>query len=202
MGADLITLDEYNTSEKMESLKDDDRLQSLITSVSQLVKTYCANSFIDYNDTTSGVDKVETFTLGWETSSVQVSESPLISVSLVEERQTYGEAYVELDLSAYDYYVDLDTDTIYRTSTGGFKNWATGPGAVRVTYRAGYSDVPEDLKLAVIDLVTYYYKDEYKPNKAFGGISITNETSSTQWRNVSFPDHIKRVLDLHKNVRL
>ena len=202
MGADLITLDEYKTSEKMESLKDDDRLQSLITSVSQLVKTYCANSFVDYNDTTSGVDKVETFTLSYDTTSIQVSESPLISVSSVEERTSYDSAYTILDDTAYEYYIDTDTDTVFRTSGSGFSYWAQGPGAVRITYRAGYATVPEDLKLAIVDLVTYYYKDEYKPNKSMAGFSITNETSSSQWRNVSFPDHIKRVLDLHKNVRI
>ena len=32
--------------------------------------------------------------------------------------------------------------------------------------------------------------------------SMANDPSSTQWRNVGFPDHIKRVLDLHKNIIL
>jgi hypothetical protein len=198
MGADLITLDEYKTSEKIESLKNDTRLQSLITSVSQLVKTYCANTFVDYYD----VDKTETFTLNWPTGSIQPSDSPLISVSLVEERANFGSDYTTLSAENLEYYVDLETDTIYRTDSTGFSTWAMGPGSVRVTYRAGYSEVPDDLKLAVIDLVNYYFHDEYKPNRAFAGVSITNETSSTQWRNVSFPDHIKRILDLYKTVRL
>lgn len=202
MGADLITLEEYKTSQKIESLKDDDRLQSLITSVSQLVKTYCANSFVDHNETTTGVDKVESFTLSWYTNAIQVSESPLLSVSLVEERTSYDSAYSSLDAGAYEYYVDLDTDTIYRTNNSGFTYWAQGPGAVRITYRAGFDAVPDDLKLALFDLVTYYHKNEYKPNRAFSGVSVTNEVSSSQWRNVSFPDHIKRILDLYKTVRV
>ena len=184
---------------KIESLKDDERIESLITSVSQLVKTYCANSFVDYFGT---IPKVETFSLIWSTGSIQVAESPLTEVISVEERANYGDAYTVLDDAAFEYYADLESDTIYRTTSTGFTTWPLGPGAVRITYNAGYEDIPEDLKLAVFDLINYYLKDEYKPNKSFSGVSVTNEVSSSQWRNVSFPDHIKRVLDLYKNVRL
>jgi hypothetical protein len=52
--------------------------------------------------------------------------------------------------------------------------------------------------LAVIDLITYYHKDEYKERKVMGGASIQNSASTTQSNNVAFPDHIKRVLDLYK----
>ena len=195
MGADLITLEEYKTSEKIEGLKDDSKLASLISSVSQLVKTYCANTFVDYVTT----DKSEIHSLPWQSEIIQTRESPLISVSLVEERASPGNEYTTL-VADDDYFVDTTTDTIYRISSTGFAYWPTGPGAVKITYRAGYSEVPSDLKLAVIDMVRYYHKEEYKTNRAFAGVSVTNEPSSTQWRNVSFPDHIKRVLDLHKTV--
>jgi len=48
-------------------------------------------------------------------------------------------------------------------------------------------------------LVTYYLKDEHKSRQSIAGASIQNQSSSTQRDNVSFPDHIKRVLDLYKN---
>ena len=46
--ANLITLAEYKESEGIASPKEDLRLNSLIPSVSQLVKTYCGNSLVDY----------------------------------------------------------------------------------------------------------------------------------------------------------
>ena len=46
--ADLITLQEYKTAEGITAPKDDARLNVLIPSVSELVKTYCGNSFIDF----------------------------------------------------------------------------------------------------------------------------------------------------------
>lgn len=198
MGADLITLEEYKVSENLKNLENDSRIESLITSVSQLVKTYCGTTLIDYVT----ADKVEEFSLDYNTSNIQVSEGPLISVSKVEERASYGADYVELTEAAKEFYADLKGDLIIRTTNSGFAQWPQGPGCVKITYRGGYTTVPEDLKLVVIDLVRYYFKDEYKPRRTIGGSSLTNEPTSTQWRNVSFPDHIKRVLDLYKQVQI
>ena len=46
--ADLITLQDYKTAEGISAPKDDARLNVLIPSVSELVKTYCGNSFVDF----------------------------------------------------------------------------------------------------------------------------------------------------------
>lgn len=192
--ANLITLEEYKLSQGLKKPDDDARLETLITSVSQLVKTYCANAFVDYFDT----DKVELLTLDDPGFFIQVTESPIVSVTSIEERTNYGSAYVVLTAEAFDYYVDMDTDSIFRTSSSGYVNWPVGPGAVKVTYKAGYSDVPMDLKLACFDIVKYYFKEEYKPTKSIMSTHVSNETTSSQWRNVSWPDHIKRVLDYYK----
>ena len=74
-----------------------------------------------------------------------------------------------------------------------------GPGAVEVIYTAGYTSCPADLQLAVIDLVTYYHKDEHKARQTMQGSSTANNSTSSQNDNVGFPDHIKRVLDMYKN---
>jgi len=193
--ANLITLAEYKEAEGLSNPKDDLRLQTLIPSISELVKTYCGNSLVDYYST----NKVETFSIDWATSVVQLTESPLNTVVSVEERRSYNEAYATLTTANFDYYVDGNTDSIIRTNSGGRTiNWATGVGAVKVTYTAGYSTLPVDLKLAVIDLMTYYFKREHKERRTLGGASIQNSTTTSQADNVGFPDHIKRILDLYK----
>ena len=193
--ANLITLAEYKEAEGLSNPKDDLRLQTLIPSISELVKTYCGNSLVDYYST----NKVETFSIDWATSVVQLTESPLNTVVSVEERRSYNEAYATLTTANFDYYVDGNTDSIIRTNSGGRTiNWATGVGAVKVTYTAGYSTLPVDLKLAVIDLMTYYFKREHKERRTLGGASIQNSATTSQADNVGFPDHIKRVLDLYK----
>jgi len=48
-------------------------------------------------------------------------------------------------------------------------------------------------------MVTYYFKEEHKERMTIAGASLQNQGSSSLSNNVSFPDHIKRVLDLYKN---
>jgi len=191
--ANLITLTEYKDMEGIQNPKDDYNLSELITSVSQLVKTYCGNTFVDFYST----DKVETFTIDWNTHLVQLTESPVVSVSAVETRDSVTSSYQAV--TSTNYYLDENTDTVLYVTGSSYRNWPRGPGAVKVTYRAGYSTLPSDLKLAVIDLITYYYRDEYKERKTLAGATLQNPGTSSQDSSVAFPDHIKRVLDLYKN---
>ena len=194
--ADLVTLSDYKDAEGIGSPKEDLRISRIIPSVSELVKTYCGNSIIDFVSS----DKTEEFDIYWDTFAVQLTESPVISITSVQERSGYDQSYTTLTTGAYEFYLDKRTDSVIRTNESGARlNWKQGVGAVKVVYRAGYSSTPEDLKLAVFDLVTYYLKDEHKERRTLGGASIQNQSSTTQRDNVAFPDHIKRVLDLYKN---
>ena len=194
--ADLVTLSDYKDAEGIGSPKDDLRISRIIPSVSELVKTYCANTFVDFVSS----DKTEEFDIYWDTFAVQLTESPVISITSVQERSGYDQSYTTLTTGAYEFYLDKRTDSVIRTNESGTRlNWKHGVGAVKVVYRAGYSSTPEDLKLAVFDLITYYLKDEHKERRTLGGASIQNQSSTTQRDNVAFPDHIKRVLDLYKN---
>ena len=116
----------------------------------------------------------------------------------MQERESYNSAYTTLTTGAYEFSLDTRTDSVLRTTSAGYKNWPRGVDAVKVVYTAGYSSVPSDLKLAVLDLVTYYLKDEHKQRQSIAGASLQNQGSTSQNNNVGFPDHIKRVLDLHK----
>lgn len=189
---DLITLDEYKEFEGISSSNDDSRLEKLIPSVSQLVKTYCGNSIIDYYST----NRVELFSVKWNSSIVQLTESPLISIVSVEERDRPTDAYTALTENT-DYYLDFDTDSVIRISGKIEKSWKDGPGSVKITYKAGYSETPGDLKLAIIDLVKYYIRDEHKERRSIAGATLENQ-GVTKLRSGDFPDHIQRVLDLYK----
>jgi hypothetical protein len=193
--ADLITLQDYKDAQGLSTPKEDLKINSIIPSVSQLVKTYCGNSFVDFYSSA----KTEELNINWGTHIIQLTESPINTITSVQERTSYSSSYDTLTTADYQYYLDSNTDSIFRTSSSGYTNWPTGVGAVKVVYTAGWSAVPADLKLAVIDLITYYLKDEHKERRSIAGASIQNASSSSQSNNVAFPDHIKRVLDLYKN---
>lgn len=190
----LVTVEEYKDAEGITSVKEDLRLTTLVESVSQLVKTYCGNSIVDF----WAENKIEEFSIDWNTSMIQLTESPIRHIISVEERENFSSDYTTLTSS--EYYLDSITDSIFKvSSTGQKQNWKHGPGSVKVTYNAGYEEVPADLKLAVFDLITYYLKDEHKERRTLAGASVQNQASTSQRNNVAFPDHIKRVLDLYKN---
>ena len=195
--ADLITRDEYKSLKNLsQSVKEDGRIDALIDSVSPLVKTYCGNSIVDYYSS----NKTETFNVNWDTYVVQLTESPVNTIVSVQEREGYSSSYTTLTTGDNEYFLDTDTDSIIRTTTGSaYKNWPQGPGAVKIVYTAWYSTTPKDLQLAVADLITYYLKDEYKERRTLQGASVQNRGTSSMSDNVDFPDHIKRVLDLYKN---
>ena len=191
--ADLITLAEYKEAEGIASPKEDLRLASLIPAVSQLVKTYCGNSLIDFYST----NKVETFNMDWSTHVIQLTESPVNAVVSVEKRDSVTDSYTTV--ASTEYYLDTSTDSVLYVTGSTYKNWPRGAGSVKITYTAGYASCPTDLKLAVFDLVTYYLRDEHKERRTLAGATIQNQGSTSLRDSVAFPDHIKRVLDLYKN---
>ena len=191
-GLDLISLADYKTLAGISSSTDDSKLEELIDSVSQLVKTYCGVSFLDYYS----ADKTEFITKNFSTHLVELTESPVTTVTSVEERTSPTASYITLTVNT-DYVLDATTDCLYRMSGSGYQNWQTGPNSVKVVYRAGYSALPQDLRLAVVDLITYYNKNEQKQRQTIAGATIQNSTTSMR-NSPAFPDHIKRVLDMHK----
>jgi hypothetical protein len=194
--ADLFTVNEYKDAEGLRGEKDDDRLAVIVPQVSKLVKTYCGTSFIDYYSSA----KTETITIYDNfTSTIILSETPVIAVSSVRERTAYSESYQTLTTGNYEYFVDTDSDSVMRTTKNGeLAYWAKGVGAVQVTYTAGYASTPDDLLLACYDLVNYYMKDEHKENRTLGGAQIRQDGTSSLRLSTDFPDHIKRVLDLYR----
>ena len=199
--ADLISLDTYKTIENITNVKDDDRIETLITAISKLVKTYCASDLIDKYSTTI----TEFFDLQYSVEYIQLDEGPVVdnSTLAVYERQSQDDDYTRLYRDGtddkYEWYLDSRTDSIYRTSDSGlYRYWPKGVKCVKVEYNAGFESTPKDLELAVVDLVTYYFKDEHKQRRVLGGATLQNQGTSSLQDNVGFPDHIKRVLDMYK----
>ena len=199
--ADLVTLQQYKDFNGLESVKNDARINHIIDQVSQLVKSYCSSTIIDYASSA----KTEYFTIKDDlVDTIILDESPIISVTSVQERTGQADAYVTLitensDSSGkYEYIVDTESDSIVRTNSTTTKAFPQGMKAVKVTYKAGYTSTPEDLKLAVFDLVKYYLKDERKERMSIAGSTIENQSSTSLRNNIGFPDHIKRILDLYK----
>lgn len=183
MATDLITLAEYKAYKGINSINQDEAINSLIPKVSTFVKTFCKRTFIDY------IDDARAEVVKASPSSIMLSEFPVLEVLSVEESKDFGRTYTEI--AEFDsYIVDKAAGCVLPT----YSNFTDLPNGYIVTYKAGYVDgLPEDLKLAVMDLLDYYIKNDaavHSP-KAPGTNSVQIEYIST----TSLPAHIKRVLD-------
>ena len=185
MGANLVTLAEYKAYAGISSNNQDALINSVIPKASQLIKTICRRTFVDYvNDS-----KEEVFSGGW--SKLYLKEYPILSIGSVEASTDYGKTYTELE-EFTDYVLDLEDGTITSTSTVEFPKYING---YKVTYTGGYEILPEDLKIAALDLVTYYIKNDMSVHspKAPGTNSVQIEYITTS----TLPAHIMRILYLY-----
>ena len=183
MGANLITKAEYKTYASITSVNQDAEIDLLIPRVSELVKTYCRRTFVDFYDEA----KIEMFEGGY--GSLILKETPVTQVISVQQSTDYGQTYTKL--TKFTDWVQSN-DFVVSVNPRGFEPLING---YKVSYFAGYETVPEDLKLAVLDLVTYYRKNDgaIHSTKAPGTNAVQIEYIST----TSLPAHIKRVLDLY-----
>lgn len=185
MGLPLITKADYKAYMGINSTTHDNAIDILIPKISELIKNICRRSFVDYVAT----PKVEYHEGG---ALILVPEEyPVISVTSVEYSSTNGSTYTPL-VEYTDYALSKATNSIKALYPSGFPSAVNG---YRLTYTAGYSVLPEDLKLAVLDLLTYYLKNDsaIHSNKAPGTNTVQIEYVTT----TNLPAHIKRVLDLH-----
>lgn len=185
MAFELITRAEYKAYMGIASTNQDQEIDSLIPKVSEFTKTYCRRRFLDYVSEA----KTEYFNGGYD--RLILKETPVIQILAVEFSQDYGQTY-----SALQEYVDwvLDDDTVVNIKPG--PTWPQQLRGYRVQYYAGFELLPEDLKLAVMDLVTYYRQNDaavHSP-KAPGTNSVQIEYISTN----KLPAHIRRVLDYYQ----
>lgn len=203
MGLPLVTRAEYKSYMNMTSTTLDSTIDDLIVKVSELVKSICRRTFIDYvNDS-----KVEYSEGGSDV--IYLEEYPVLSVSSLEYSADYGKTYTTL----VEY-----TNYVLSKKTGGLKPILVAspppeiigyipygtrstpifPEAIngyRITYTGGYEEIPSDLKLAVLDIIAYYMRNDSAVHTTK---SISPNTMQIAYvTDTNFPAHIKRILDLY-----
>lgn len=185
MGLSLVTKAEYKAYVGINGESQDSSIDSLIPKVSELVKNYCRRTFVDYVNEA----KVETFNGG---SKFILKEDPVISIVGVEYSTDYGQNYTDL-VEYTDFVYNIEDNSIIPISLTEFTNYING---YKVSYYAGYEVLPEDLKLAVFDLITYYMKNDAVTKNL--RIPTTQVMQLEYVSKGEFPSHIARVLNLYK----
>ncbi len=183
MANNLITRQEYKAYKGINSTNQDAAIDAIIPKVSKLIKTLCKRTFVDYVDD----PKIEVFKGG--APFLLLNETPVMQIISVEYSEDYGSTYT--DLTEYtDYALNTEDDTLVPIGVTEFPSLING---YKVTYLAGFETIPEDLKLAALDLTEYYLRNDaavHSP-KAPGTNSVQIEYISV----ATLPAHIRRVIN-------
>lgn len=185
----LITIDDYKSYKGINSDTDDNKISSTIASVSDFVKSYCNRSFVDF----IGTDKTEYPELMSDTRAVYLLEYPIISVTSLSVSTDSHITYTTL-IENVDFVVDKSSGVIHRVDGKYFEDSFR---SVSVVYKGGLDPLDESLKLACIDLTSYFLNKEYKP-KMSTSTSIRENFSSGEIPT-RLPAHIQNTLMLFKN---
>lgn len=185
MGLPLVTRAEYKAYAGITSTTQDAVIDSLIIKISSFVKSICRRTFVDYVNEPK-VDYFEGPAL-----SFIPTESPILTITSLENSTDYGNTYTEL-IEYTDWVLRKSDGSIKAILSTGFPELING---YKLTYTCGYEVLPDDLKLAVLDLISYYIRNDsaIHSNKAPGTNSVQIEYVTT----TNLPAHIKRVLDLY-----
>jgi len=184
MAINLITRAEYKSYLGITTTNKDAEIDLLIPKVSALVQTYCRRGIIEYATT-----NIYTQYSDGGFNKIILRETPIQSIVSVSKSIDYGVTYTAL-VENTDWVLGRD-DCIYAiNTTKTFDEYLNG---YRIEYFGGYLTMPEDLKLAVLDLVEYYSKNN---SAVHLNRDVSPNVTQIQYIATSnFPAHIKRVLD-------
>ena len=181
MATDLVTKSEYKNYMGITSVNSDSEIDFLIPKVSDLVKSYCRRTFIDYFSDV----KIEFFDGGFK--EILLKETPIVNVLSVAYSEDYGKTYTNL-VKFTDWVAR--GDAVVSINPSGFPEAINGYG---VNYFGGYDAVPGDLKLAVLDLIEYYSRNNGSVHSSRD--LNPNTTQINYVSSTNLPAPIKRVLD-------
>jgi hypothetical protein len=184
--ADFITLSEVKTYGGINSNNQDTEIKFLIPKVCNLIRNYIGRTLIDYYRN----EKVEVYRGG--KPYLSVTEVPINEITSVEWSTDAGKTYTEL-VEFEDWTRNLEYDNIEVLQQDVFPPYVNG---YRITYTGGYATVPEDLKLAALDLVVFYQRSDMAVKSARSAGS--NNAQIEYVMNSTLPSHIRRVLDLYR----
>jgi hypothetical protein len=184
----LLTLSEAKRRVGITDDNNDLLILDLINDVSAMIESYCGRHFsvADYVEYQDGAGDDYFFTNEWPINSITSIYNDL-------ERE-FGDTTL-VDSTYYTFYADegrvkLVYDFLYGNLIELFE---PGVRNIKITYNAGYTVIPYDLKMIAAEILTKKYKNTM--DKRVGMISIGSAGETTVFHlNDMLPEHIK-ILD-------
>jgi len=191
MGTPLATLAQFKTYKGIPTAntKEDAAITQILEASSDYIKEYCQRTFIDNFD-----EEVIEYHDGSYDERIYVEEYPIIDL-IYEYSEDGGATYTE-GTEFTDYF--KGGDYISSGTTAALYNPTISHNAIKLTYTAGFEDIPAELMQATLDLTEYFRKTEYNPKSSQGASMV--ERGNNDYSGTFLPAHIHRVLSNYRTI--
>ena len=183
MARQLMTVDEVVPFLDLKDDTEDDLISLLIDAATAYIEQYCACTFestgVSYSETYDGDGEVD----------IYLHHRPIIAVSSLVITDS---ADVADTIPATDYKIYATIGKIVLTEGDTF---LTGDLNVAVTYTAGETTLPPDVKLAFIKLLRWH-KRKWTDNR--DGVSSVSVGEQVINYEADVPAEIRKLLDPHR----
>lgn len=183
----ILTLAEYKSIKNRTKTDEDVSLQLVVDTVNAMIESFLGR------DLSLQTNIEEFISLDYDTDILFPKKWPIVSVADIKEIPVGSPvdditSYPEL---LYDQDYVFEEDRIYKLNG---KTWLTGAKRLYIKYTAGYSTIPQALKLAAVELADFFIKEEYLQSRTAGTTTITNLVSDI----AKVPAHVRMVLNIYR----
>jgi hypothetical protein len=178
-----------------DSTPDDTSVQLCISRAEETIDCYCGSAF----DAFSGIERARKISVGGGWMTIQMYR-PIVAVSKIETIDTRGVATWATVATDQLILEDLGLSARmgnywFEAHVPGLPTYPSGRLLARVTYTAGYTDIPYSLQGICNSLAAFYYKRRELPTGA-GAIPGVGAVAA----GLEMPADLMAALDGWKNV--
>ena len=187
----LATLAQFKTYKSIPTAntKEDDSITQMLYASSEFVSQYCQRTFINFDE-----ELIE-YHDGSDRDKVHLNEFPIVDL-LFEYSSDGGKTYTEAT-EFTEYFVGEDYITSGKLGLPLY-NPTISHNAIKLTYTAGYEDLPLDLVQAVMDITEYFRTTQYNPKSSHAADMV--ERGNSDYNSTKLPSHILRVLSNYRRI--
>lgn len=182
------------TNNRFRANRLNDLLQLLVNGVTKYVENYIKRT-LSYEETTRYLD-------GPGTEVLVLPDYPISSLDAiyVDSNRSFGD---ETEEDSDNYYVD---DTAGRIEKLNGIVWPAGRRNIKITYTKGFSSIPDDLRLAGLEVAAIKWNESHQGDKRIGVIQSTlrfsEESQTNTFLRTELPKPTQDVLNKYRKIAI
>lgn len=196
----LVTVAELKDELNVSGAARDATLEEIGNRVTALIEGHLDRKIIERVSGTVAQSYTEYHSIDRTVEDIYLREWPVVSITSVQEIQTWPATYATALTVNADYFLDGKASRLTRINSTGVSYWAIGRRSVKVVYRGGYStlaEVPYEIRDVARRLGATLYKEVDRGQQGVSGYS-DSIGNFTRFGAAKLTDDMKEVLALYR----